>query len=157
MLSRTRSVARPLARSTPKTSQACAVCLGRRRFVSTSSTDRANIVDLPFGRNGLPHGLLTPRSGARENACQTSHNDPCPDMLGFKLDIPRHLQDGKSPQPIYLDMQACWSRLEREVPADALLLGDNSSRPSCAGRDAAILHRPVWKPSQPDTRIRLGG
>ncbi|KZV96197.1 cysteine desulfurase [Exidia glandulosa HHB12029] len=90
MLSRTRSVARPLARSTPKTSQACAVCLGRRRFVSTSSTDRANIVDLPFGRNGLPHGLLTPRS----------------DMLGFKLDIPRHLQDGKSPQPIYLDMQA---------------------------------------------------
>lgn len=25
-------------------------------------------------------------------------------MLGFKLDVPRHLQDGKA-QPIYLDMQ----------------------------------------------------
>lgn len=84
-----RRVSHTLARGSTKAASTSALCLGRRRLVSTSSTDRANIVDLPFGRNGLPQGLLTPRS----------------DMLGFRIDIPKVLQPGK-PQPIYLDMQA---------------------------------------------------
>lgn len=57
-----RAVSKTFARSGSKYS--CAVCLGRRRFVSTSSTDRARIVDIPLGRHGLPEGLLAPRAGA---------------------------------------------------------------------------------------------
>lgn len=35
------------------------------------------------------------------------------DMLGFKLDVPRHLQDGKV-QPIYLDMQVSAPHAHRQ-------------------------------------------
>ncbi|KDQ61108.1 hypothetical protein JAAARDRAFT_32108 [Jaapia argillacea MUCL 33604] len=61
----------------------------RRAFVQPSGADRASVVDVPA--NYQDDNLFTPR----------------PDMLGFKLDVPR--REGsvlEKARPIYLDMQA---------------------------------------------------
>ena len=93
---RRRALARAAATSAPK-----------RTLVQPSGADRASVVDVPSTyqddnlfspRPGGSMGTMHPRTRLTERSF--------PDMLGFKLEVPRRegTLKGKA-RPIYLDMQ----------------------------------------------------
>jgi len=78
----------------------------RRGLVQPSNADRASVVDLPATYQDEAH--FTPRSGTflHCNVTYDYYMASFPDMLGFKLEVPR--REGSLTtkiRPIYLDLQ----------------------------------------------------
>lgn len=101
------TISRNTARRSIVTTTSC--LKNRRTFVQPSGADRANVVDLPSTYQDESH--FTPRPGKtyetiRYPYVRSYSNLDQPDMLGFKLEVPRR-EDSMSTKtrPIYLDMQ----------------------------------------------------
>lgn len=82
------------------------------------------------------------------------------DMLGFKLEMPKREDSvNEKARPIYLDMQVHFDHRPTSRPPFSrnCSLGNNSGRPKGIGCNAALHDRSVWKSTQPDTRLWVGG
>jgi len=139
--------------------RAAASSAPRRTLVQPSGADRASVVDVPSTYQD--DNLFSPRPGGsiqtRLSGAQLTQK-PVSDMLGFKLEGPRRegTLKGKT-RPIYLDMQVRYSLTEMRPFLTHSRSGDDTCRSPSARRDAPLYDGPIRKPTQSDSRLRLGG
>jgi len=131
----------------------------RRTLVQPSGADRASVVDVPSTYQD--DNLLSPRPGGSIRVRD-------PRVLLTESIFFRHawLQvRGTSPRrnferqgPTDLSGYAGLTQFDQIAPLlTRSSSGNNTCRPPSARRDAPVLDGPIRKPTQPDSRLRLGG
>lgn len=130
----------------------------KRTFVQPSGADRASVVDVPATYQ--EDAYFTPRSGkyihslhSLEITFQNRHA-----RLQARVSQERGLCRRKSPP--YLPRHAgilCPRTISYPPFSRNCSLGNNSGRPQGLGCYATVFDRSVWKSSQSDARLRLGG
>ena len=131
----------------------------RRTLVQPSGADRASLVDVPSTYQD--DNLLSPRPGgfARTGSLRAQLTESLffrHARLQVRGTSPGGNFEGQGPTD--LSGYAGSTQFDQFSPLlTRSRSGNNACRPPGARRDAPLLDGPIWKPTQPDSRLRLGG